>query len=503
MSYKAYPLKRLTNKWTASQQAFLLFSFRTYDISWDDLAHIFNVVFHEQLRIRGFTRRRQLPKETVRTQYHDLCRHQTRIYLLVYIRTDFFDLEEAFPNFTKAFLVACKDLKIAVKARLSEPNESITTSKTEERRLNINGERRIIDMPIYPLLDSFSLGEVHSQISDTHSAQHKASSERLLKTDMVSIDWTTTIDSSLAITRTSAPQPIHDDSARMWTDKDSNHHGIPYLLFRVYDYSSHGVNTTGGFQAGRHAAANFSGLDDEEFLLHASNHFNRLPESTPLISLTTSFIWAICMALDRKSKHGRAVFVTIVDGRAAASATRMYEASEIVTRLKTLGYAKSIKKYKALFEYVVLNDIPNKAILGTIEITQLEALASYHCNVERLLHWSNLKKSENNKYRNIYAVWQSLEALEVDGDIIDAVVKVILLFKPDAQCQHPLVLDFLNVLGQNFNLISTTPATSIQDISILLRKAFLHNFAKPSMSLVCVEVAGKRNLPVWLFSPYV
>lgn len=73
-----------------------------------------------------------------------------------------------------------------------------------------------------------------------------------------------------------------------------NADGVPYLLFRVYDHASQGINRTDGFHAGRSSVLEgYKGIlepNDRRLFPYAANHFERWAIPTPFISLTTSFI---------------------------------------------------------------------------------------------------------------------------------------------------------------------------------------------------------------------
>jgi hypothetical protein len=116
----------------------------------------------------------------------------------------------------------------------------------------------------------------------------------------------------------------------------------PRLLFRCYSDESQGLNTVvliraGQFEMSPNPVPPPADPNSARFYHDASTHLTPHEIATPFISISSSLVWAIQMAVHKGSENYKNIAIAVIDGPLAHMHTRMYSSREVLRQLRRRG----------------------------------------------------------------------------------------------------------------------------------------------------------------------
>lgn len=209
---------------------------------------------------------------------------------------------------------------------------------------------------------------------------------------------------------------------------------FPRMLYRAYSESSAGLNGPNGFKAG-----SFSTLPNrvsvlppwesssEDFLKEALNHLRKVKATTRLISVTSSLIWAVYLAIRRTARP----HFSFISGAELDLMTKIYPVPPILKELRRRKWLPKTYNYDAAFEYLIWGEIRQPAIVRDWPISDLNDFARQSNDVCRFLRLDTLKNA------------------------------ILQVYLRDSFFREPLALDASvgRALGQLLHFFGITPAT--------------------------------------------
>lgn len=237
----------------------------------------------------------------------------------------------------------------------------------------------------------------------------------------------------------------------------------PYLLFRCWSNSSHGINSTQKIRASKfeHLSYPILGLPSEhELLWDASLHLSRQPQGTSLISTSPMLIWVIhkCCHLQDTEQN-----ITVINGPSAQNHSGVFHGEPIISELRkrnmfdpaqirsafNTNKFNQICHYKGFTEYFVHGEVVSGSIITTVPFNALERLAASSPAVTRFLRLDILRKALTlGRARKRLAK----ERPRFDTEVAVAMAKIALLFGFSPKSDTKSTAFFLLSLFQDWNV---------------------------------------------------
>jgi len=221
--------------------------------------------------------------------------------------------------------------------------------------------------------------------------------------------------------------------------------GVPYLLFRCWDESSHGTNSDTGFAGGLAVHGPPLLESDPDLLAHAEAHLWGRAQSSPFVSLTTSLPTALRKAAHKIAAGGSPI-VTVLDARSVALNTRLYHARELISTLRRRNVRLPYYGGHGEFEYMAWQNA--NSIVGQVDLVHMRQWILNDAYLGALLVKNDLGNMGVAKFRD-----QCHNAIPLHGDLGRSIGSLARLFRPTTSPHDPFLKDFTRLVLQNFNLV--------------------------------------------------
>ncbi|CAL5870091.1 uncharacterized protein PFLUO_LOCUS4325 [Penicillium psychrofluorescens] len=191
---------------------------------------------------------------------------------------------------------------------------------------------------------------------------------------------------------------------------------LPPLLYRWFNAHSQGVNLEVRFVSGlfENVFPEIYGpgdIPEEQFNACIKRHITKAKVKSPFISTFATLLGPIHRAL----RAGADAVVSIIDSSKLDTAA--FSAKSIV-----INSGIQFKRYKGYSEFLIWGYVPKEAIVTTFKVSDLETIASTHCQIGQLLQLSKIRKEDNIRpsLRAILAKsFPSLEAGQIVGKLLE------------------------------------------------------------------------------------
>ncbi|KAK4990131.1 hypothetical protein LTR50_002761 [Elasticomyces elasticus] len=397
------------NSWTTEQRTILCLLRRFTDNSWDDVTKVFNKNFQTELRV-----------SPLRAQYYELCGQKTNeAWRAVF-------LESAAPDGVARWENELAELRLTARTVDVELvfNNGTTVAVTVTATVAAGRPR-----PKKRTLKQAKLGTKSNpkpkkvkSLTDVLSLEPPAIPERLLPTEEAR--------------KNSAP--------------------TKGLLYRFYDEKSQGTNSPTGFRAG--AFANMKGTlprplsITEPYLTSpcAENHLNKNESPSPFISVTNSLVWIIRQMRQSPGQKTNPRFA-VIDAAIVAEDDGIYH---VPLFHKGLCFQKVFDKGAwrcyGTHDWLVWAHIPQRAILHTVDMKDLDGLVAADRSVHDLVRLQSLTSRDSFPLK-IVPVMKAYPVYVLPRSIV-AIAKLALLFGCTADSAPEHIAKMVEHIVNGWNL---------------------------------------------------
>ncbi|KAJ5602007.1 hypothetical protein N7510_011541 [Penicillium lagena] len=191
---------------------------------------------------------------------------------------------------------------------------------------------------------------------------------------------------------------------------------LPPLLFRWSNIDSQGSNSKGLLVSGLFANVfpeiyRPGDISEEQFKACITQHITKQKVKSPFISTFATLLGPIHRAL----RAGADAVVSVIDSSKLATAA--FSAQSIV-----ISSGIQFKRYKGYSEFLIWGYVPAKAIVTTFKVSDLETIASIHCQIGQLLQLPEIRKEDNIRpalRATLANSFPSLEAGQIVGKLLE------------------------------------------------------------------------------------
>lgn len=213
---------------------------------------------------------------------------------------------------------------------------------------------------------------------------------------------------------------------------------------RAWTKASHGMNSFQAFYAGRQVNTTGPPESDEDFQNYAKDHLWYAKNPSPLVSLTPSFLSVLKKAMSMSSLTA-CPMITLIDGRALASSTRVYHALETVRNLRRKG-VKVPPRYWGRFEFWAWQKV--RGVIGTTTLQDFKNWVESDSYLGKLLCADGLSSMSVASFRERCA----MSDLTVCPALAHSIGTLFKLFKATIFVEDAQLKDFVRVMLQNFHV---------------------------------------------------
>jgi hypothetical protein len=240
--------------------------------------------------------------------------------------------------------------------------------------------------------------------------------------------------------------------------------GCPPILFRAFSLKSAGINSPQGCRA-----VDFSDektiemrlptppeITDSYFNSRIATHYTGSRVGSPVISTTSSLIWALHKAFlatqDKISpQEPTQVSISVIEVQGLDPRSRVFSGKELYARLKGIDGAvpKENYYYKSAREYPIWAAINAEAIFKTVTLSDLQMAASTCFSTQKLLRLELIAPSTN-----LNQVFLKFKSKPVDLDMTTCIglVNLMILFDVLPNCPPSIIACFAETVIDGFHV---------------------------------------------------
>lgn len=365
--------RRPQHRWTQEERLLLCSARRFFDLSYKDIAKIFNHIYATKIRAEGFFE--GLPAKTLNTQYEDLKKRDHKDWRAVHYDVNFDQGPSLFHHIIEKIRHASQVLHIGLVARARDLVRSpqgrpiIPQSRTSQQSSVIPRQDGILRAPAdNPIL--------HSPVIDQDRLETSEASTQPSQTPQVP---------------KSISKRIRSFKLNSNTEKPIRPSQIPNLLWRFANDESQGINHRCGFVAKEFLddIFNIPPIEErtKEFGEWVRQHVTRKKMSSALISTSVDPL----VVIHRAVTQNKYAFFSLIDSSQIDS-QHIFHMQDMIRQFDvwTPGY-------RGTKEYVVYGCICRSAIVTSIRTDELLKIAETHPDIRAALQLEIIASSPNCK----------------------------------------------------------------------------------------------------------
>ncbi|OCL11918.1 hypothetical protein AOQ84DRAFT_352794 [Glonium stellatum] len=239
------------------------------------------------------------------------------------------------------------------------------------------------------------------------------------------------------------------------TPTDQN---IPSIVYRVFDEESQSQLFNGAIRSGlfgerRRGITTALSVEDELFDVFAENHFWYHKKGGPFISVTSSLLWAISIAV-RSERAGRHPFIAVIDMGSLGS---FWPASEVISGLREKGEFSEMT-FQGVFEFLVWGEIRNSSILHVFPFSQLRELVRNNSAVQATLRLDCFQPRVLWTHKKLIT-----SRLEINHSTAGAIGSIANIFGLSYGSEK-MLWDFVSGVCQGWGLIAPEDNIAMEDL---------------------------------------
>ncbi|KAL2000055.1 hypothetical protein VTN02DRAFT_3618 [Thermoascus thermophilus] len=399
-----FSVPRPQNKWTERQREVLCCIRRFFFLSKEDEESIFNMIFQQDVSKCGLAR--GIPYSSLNTQWVDMRAKGHYVWEDVYLRTEFTEKEGRWAPIIAEIRNAARELDIMIQEktfddidtssfgcrRPAEPRarrvkEAI--SEEQEQATNEAGVQTSSALAVLDGINSFTTPPSSVKEDRLPPSNVKNTTKDGLPTAGGKVCfWCSGEGADLHSPRDHDSESPLEPSTGQRTPSPIK---IPKLLYRWHNADSNGINTrswfvAGLFQENPKTIPLPTDYSEDEFDVMLERHLRIEQVSSPFISTTGTPLAPIHRALRKRE----GAVLTLIDS--SKIQTEICSAQSLMRQKKI-----NISRYRGYDEFLVWGEIPRRAIICSIKITDLERIATENPDIGALLKLDVIESFEKNR----------------------------------------------------------------------------------------------------------